>query len=97
MKYFEVFGYFESRYGNTLAQQILDEMPPSGLRDLMNPNEIIDFYQKNLNGAWVAYRTCRRIQKNETGRMSITGRVQRVKRALSYCREAKALQLAAGA
>jgi hypothetical protein len=54
-------------------------MPPSGLKDLLSPDEILAFYRQNLNGYWEAYKMCRSLRDKKTRHKAaaLAGRIHR--------------------
>jgi len=62
MKYYELLDYFERKYKNLPAIQILDEMPLEGFLDLLEPSELLLHYQQKYRGLWDRYIACRQIK-----------------------------------
>ena len=89
MKYYEIFDYFEHRYGNNMAIQILDEMPPEGFVGLLEPSEIVKFYQQKFKGLWDRYCFCCQAEEVTIQPEAITRLLRNMHCALKDCLKAR--------
>jgi len=89
MKHYEIFDYFERKYGNNMAIQILDEMPPEGFLGLLEPSEIVLFYQKKFKGLWDRYLACSKIEDVYVKPETIRRLLRNMHAALKDCLKAR--------
>lgn len=96
MKHYELYDYFERKYKNLPAIQILDEMPFESFLDLLELSEIHLFYQQKFKGLWDRYQACLRIEDAFVNPNYIKGLLRNMNQALKSCMKAQCLVRQAG-